>query len=110
MKTKKLSSEPVTANGVNTLLTTGFSWQSRYSSNEKSDKHGRWARLCFYRGFLICWISRIEHVQAGTFYTVKDFFPTTGNDMPEYTGKETDFVKAKEGVEKRFNEFLKACC
>jgi len=99
-----------TDNNANLLLTTGFSWQSRYSRNEKSDKHGRWARLFFYRGLLICWISRIEHVDLGTFYTVRDFFPTTGNDMPEYVGKETDFEKAKEGAERRFNEFLKTCC
>lgn len=110
MKTEKLSSEPVTDNGVNTLLTTGFCWHPRYSQNEETDKQGRWARLCFYKGLLIAWISRIEHIDYGTYYTVKDFFPSNGNSDPCYVGKDTDFEKAKEGVEKRFNEFIKACC
>jgi len=107
---KKESNTTTVSNEINTLLTTGFSWQSRYSRNEESDKHGRWARLCFYRGFLIAWISRIDHIDRGRIYTVKDFFPTNGNDMPEFVGTELEFEKAKEGVEKRFNEFLKACC
>ena len=109
MNTENVTTEPE-GNAINKVLTTGFSWQSRYSNNEKSDKHGRWARLCFYRGFLIAWISRIEHIQAGTFYTISDFFPSNGNSDPCFVGKELDFEKAKEGVEKRFNEFLKACC
>ena len=101
------SSKPM---AYDALLATGFSWQCRYSQNEKSDKHGRWARLCFYKALLIAWIGRIEHIDHGTFYTIKDFFPSNGNSDPCYVGKETDFEKAKEGVEKRWNELLKACC
>jgi hypothetical protein len=86
-----------------------FTWEPRYSKTEISDKRGRWARLCFYKGLLICWINRIEHIEYGTFYTIKDFFPSTGNDMPEYTGKSADFVKAKEEAESRFKEFLNKC-
>lgn len=85
-----------------------LSWQCRYSNNEKSDKRGRWSRLCFYRGFLIAWISR-EHIDYGTFFTIKDFFPTNGNSDPCFSGIELDFEKAKEEVEKRFKKFLQTC-
>jgi len=109
MKTN-CGSSPKSTTKPECMLTTGFCWHPRYSQNEEPDKQGRWARLCFYRGFLIAWISRIEHVQAGKFFTVRDFFPTNGNSDPCYAGKETNFEKAKKGVEKRFNEFLKDCC
>ena len=79
-------------------------WRARYSDSDLPDKHGRWSRLCFYNGLLISWISRINNGNR-TMYTVRDFFPTTGNDMPEYSGLENDFETAKKGVEKRFNNF-----
>lgn len=109
MKTEKISSEPLPANGVNTLLTTGFCWHTRYSQTEEPDKQGRWARLCFYRQFLIAWISR-QQVNETVMYVVNDYFPTNGNSNPCFVEATEDFEKAKEGVEKRFNEFLKACC
>lgn len=87
-----------------------FNWQTRYSSTEKSDRYGRWARLCYLGGLLIAWINRVEHVDYGTFYTVTDFFPSSGNDIPGYFGNETSFEKAREGIEKRFNEFLNHVC
>ena len=99
----------VAANQTNSPIESEFVWQSRYSITDQSDKHGRWARLCFYRGFLISWINRIEHVDMGTFYTAKDFFPSSGHDMPIYSGKETDFAKAKEETERRFGAFINVC-
>ena len=85
-----------------------FIWRPRYSDTELPDKNGRWSRLCFYNGLLIAWISRINNGNK-IMYTVRDFFPTTGNDMPEYSGLENDFQTAKKGVEKRFNDFRNAC-
>lgn len=35
----------------------GFSWHTRYSSNENTDDMGRWARIGYYNGFCIAWIS-----------------------------------------------------
>lgn len=34
----------------------GFVWQDRYSNNEYTDNMGRWARIGYYNGFMICWI------------------------------------------------------
>lgn len=81
-------------------------WIARYSDSDLPDKHGRWSRLCFYNGLLISCISRINNGNR-IMYTVRDFFPSTGNDMPEYSGLENDFEIAKKGVEKRFNNLIK---
>jgi len=108
MNTKKVSKKPE-GNAINTLLTTGFCWHPRYSNNEKPDKQGRWARLCFYRKFLIAWISR-QQINETIMYVVTDYFPSNGNSSPCFVEATEDFEKAKEGVEKRFNEFLEACC
>lgn len=91
------------------MLTTGFCWHPRYSQTEEPDKQGRWARLCFYRQFLIAWISR-QKVNDTVVYVVTDYFPSNGNSNPCFVEATEDFEKAKEGVEKRFNEFLKSCC
>jgi hypothetical protein len=99
-----------TGNNDNLQLATGFIWKTRYSTDEKSDNHGRWARLCFFNGFLISWINKMNHEKSGAYYIAKDFFPSNGNDMPTYSEVCFDFEKAKEEVEKRFNKFLKACC
>ena len=107
MNTKSVSKKPK-GNAINTLLTTGFLWHSRYSNNDEPDKHGRWARLCFYRQYNIAWISR-QVVNTTVMFVVTDFFPSNGNSNPCFVEATGDFEKAKEGVEKRFNEFLKAC-
>ena len=86
-----------------------FKWECRYSQTEKGDKHGRWARLCYYNNKLICWINRINHIDYGTFYSVKDFFPTIKQDDPcFYVGaeKKKDFDTLKKEVEERFKTFL----
>lgn len=85
-----------------------FTWRSRYSETDLPDKHGRWARLCFYNCLLIAWISRINNGNK-IMYAVRDFFPSTGNDMPEYSGVENDFEKAQIGVERRFDRFKFIC-
>ena len=81
----------------------GFTWRSRYSDTDLPDKHGRWARLCFYNGLLIAWITTADSIYHGKYFMVRDFFPSTGNDISQYSGVENDFEAAKIGVEKRFN-------
>ena len=88
------------------VLIHGFEWKTRYSDTEESDKHGRWARLCFYNGLLIAWVSRIDHYNTGRIYSVHDFFPTTSNDMPEYCGTDNNFENIKKGIQERFNCFI----
>lgn len=38
----------------------GFVWLCRYSDNESFDDMGRWARICYYNGFMIAWITGFE--------------------------------------------------
>ncbi|WP_159523765.1 hypothetical protein [Sunxiuqinia indica] len=97
-----------TANKLCKLSTSGFYWQTRYSQTDEPDNQGRWARLCFYRQFLIARISRVQ-VKETVIFVATDYFPTDGNSNPCFVDTKEDFVKAKEGVEKRFNEFIKAC-
>lgn len=85
-----------------------FTWKSRYSPTDKSDKHGRWARLCYHNNQLIALVNRIEHIQHGTYFVVNDFFPSLQNDNPLYTGKESSFEAAKTGIETRFINFAKS--
>jgi len=86
-----------------------FEWSCRYSSTEENDKHGRWARLCYYNNKLISWIERIDHVSYGRFFSVKDFFPTIMQDDPCYhigSERDKDFEVLKKEVEERFKSFI----
>ena len=85
-----------------------FTWINRYSDRDLPDKHGRWARLCFFNSILIAWISRINNENKIMYY-VRDFFPSSGNDMPEYSDIENNFEIAKKSVEKRFDRFAHIC-
>ena len=81
-----------------------FQWHNRYSDTKKSDKFGRWARLCYYKKRLIAWVNRIEF-ENKFIYVAKDFFPSNANSNPCYVDKSFDFEEIKKGVEKRFTEF-----
>lgn len=48
-------------------------------------------------------------VNETVMFVVTDFFPSNGNTNPCFVEATDDFEKAKEGVETRFNEFLKIC-
>lgn len=86
-----------------------FEWKCRYSETEDSDKHKRWARLCYYNNKLISWVSRIENDEVIKCYTIKDFFPSVMQDDPclcrvECCGK--DFEIIKKETEDRFKLFI----
>lgn len=87
-----------------------FEWLPRYSQTEGPDKKGRWARLCYYKGVLICWINKVEIKEGenkGVKYIVKDMYPSSGSDNPFFVGVEsTGFDKAKKDAENRFLDFL----
>lgn len=87
-----------------------FVWQCRYSETEESDKHKRWARLCYYNNRLICWVSRFENDEGDKCYSIKDFFPSIQQDDPcffkvEFIEKGFDIIKKE--VEERFTSFIK---
>lgn len=98
-------------NDGNTMLSDGFEIRNRYSKDDNADRRGRWARLLYYKGNLISWINRIDHIERGRFYSVSDFFPTQNNDNPLYheSTKEKDFEQIVKEAELRFLSFLKSC-
>lgn len=110
-KEQNTENKDLTATFGNTMLSAGFELKNRYSNDETSDRRGRWARLLFYNGNLICWISRIDHIDKGRFYSISDFFPTHNNDNPLYheSTKEKDFEQIVKEAEERFLSFLKSC-
>lgn len=85
-----------------------FIWLPRYSDTDKPDKQGRWARVCFYGDFLICWISR-QQVNETVMYVVKDYFPSSGDSDPCFIEATEDLEKAKSDAIKRFTDFINAC-
>lgn len=88
-----------------------FIWANRYSSNDEPDKQGRWSRICYYKGKMISWVSRINHIDHGLYYRINDFFPSIQNDSPCLSCMERikPFETIKQEVEQRFTEFLNIC-
>ena len=93
------------------VLYAGFEWRTRYSNDDNADHRGRWARLLFYKGLLVCWVNRVDHITLGRFYSVNDYFPTSGNDNPlrHETAKDKTFEQIKKEAEDRFLTFIKSC-
>jgi hypothetical protein len=107
----KQENKDLTPHFGNTMLSAGFELINRYSNDDNADRRGRWARLLYYKGNLISWINRIDHIDIGRFYSVSDFFPTQNNDNPLYheSTKEKDFGQIVKEAELRFLSFLKSC-
>ena len=93
----------------------GFVWKNVYSDNEKTDEIGRWARVCYYNGFEIAWISgfnsNFENARNASFVECDVFhvhfkFPTN-TILQEFIDIDS-FDEAKKHVVKMFNKFKKA--
>ena len=91
--------------------TKGFTRLSRYSETDEPDKHGRWARLYYYNGVLVSWVSKIKRGSEFVFQTT-DFFPSQDGESPCYVGTlkcivhDYDFEIVQLLIQKRFNQFL----
>ena len=85
----------------------GFDIIPRYSLTDNVDKHGRWARLVFYNGALICWITKIIHIDYGLMYKVTDYFPSLSQDNPTHVATECqkNFDTILEETKERFLKF-----
>ena len=84
-------------------------WVARYSQTELPDKQGRWARICYFKGRTIAWITRVQHNEIVVFIP-QSYFPVNGNDMPQLCATHFDtFNEAKEAVEYYWEQFLKIC-
>ena len=110
-KNTKFKNKDLTRNDAKPMLSAGFEIRNRYSNDDNADRRGRWARLLYYKGNLISWINRIDHIDRGRFYSVSDFFPTQNNDNPLHheSMKEKDFEQIVKEAELRFLSFLKSC-
>jgi hypothetical protein len=62
------------------------------------------ARLVYYNGLLICWISKTNHIDWGLFYKIVDYFPSLNQDNPTYASHELhkDFEVILEETKERF--------
>jgi hypothetical protein len=99
------------------LKEKGFSWHTRYSSNEKTDDIGRWARIGYYNGLQIAWINGyvkqdempiLENRRTGVcnLFSVCPFFPTSSQGIVGFQ-KFNTIEEAKKYVEEIFNDFKK---
>ena len=79
----------------------------RYSSTDEPDDKGRWARKVLYNNELcIGWIKRFEHSEK-VMFCLSGFFPTTGNDGPNFHGIYPTYKESQEKLIDLWNEFLK---
>lgn len=95
----------------------GFVWDTRYSSTDETDDMGRWARIGYYNGIRICWISGFiiedgkikDRHQVGkpNMFLATMEFPTMCNDTARQHEKFDTIEEAKDFAEKLFKNFLK---
>lgn len=96
------------------LESKGFSWSIRYSSDENTDDMARWARIGYFNGFNIAWISgfvsggyeKLDHKRIGKvdFFIVTLHFPTSAQQ--ESGVKSFDNLEdAKKYTEEMFLDF-----
>jgi hypothetical protein len=94
----------------------GFVWLNRYSDNDDTDSIGRWARIGYYNGFMISWVTGclvkngniLDKRNTGTcnMFLVNLLFPTSSN----IDGAEAQFDNiedAKKYTVEMFNDFKK---
>ena len=95
----------------------GFSWHTRYSSDENTDDMGRWSRIGYYNGIRIAWINGyvkqdempiLENGRTGicNSFHVSPEFPTSSQGIVGYE-KFDNIEDAKKYVEEMFSDFKK---
>jgi len=97
-------------------LRNGFVWLNRYSENDTTDNIGRWARICYYNGLMICWINGYvkidelphENKRVGkpNYFIAHLLFPTSSNQGGDI-GKFTNIDDAKKYTVSMFYDFKK---
>lgn len=99
----------------------GFFWATRYSDDSETDKMGRWARICYYNGFMVCWVTGLvtdidtntgkktatgKKVGVCDSFFVHLLFPCSSN-QGGYTEKFDTLEDAKKYTESVFKDFKK---
>jgi hypothetical protein len=78
-------------------------WRTRYSSTDESDEFKRWAKIPYYRGIRIGWVSRIDDIK----YVASTTFPIDGSDSANGVKVFDNYNSAKEWVEDTWYWFLR---
>lgn len=94
----------------------GFKWCIRYSQTNETDDMGRWARICYYNGLYIGWVSgfvygehdKLDNRRTGVvdFFIVSLGFPTTSQQHGGHE-KFTTFKECEKYVKEMFLDFKK---
>ncbi len=95
-------------------LRNGFVWLNRYSDTKSTDNIGRWARIGYCNGLMICWINGFvkidgephENKRTGicNYFIAHLLFPTSSNQGGDI-GKFTDLENAKKYTIEMFTDF-----
>jgi hypothetical protein len=78
---------------------------NRYSNTDEPDERGRWARKIIYKGFLIGWISRLEHVKGEVMFEGICYFPSNSNDSPNSHFIEKSYNECLESIVAEWEKF-----
>lgn len=78
-------------------------YKPRYSDTDEPDDIGRWARIVFYKGLQIGWISKTKNNDR---FLIAGTFPTDGNDGSKYGDVAYSLEEAKAKFEKAFGIFI----
>ena len=108
----KINKQTLLGKGYN----EGFIWLDRYSKTDTTDDMGRWARIGYYNGFMISWITgfiltdgKIEDkrkVGICNMFLVHLQFPTSSNQGGA-VGKFDNIEDVKKYTVEMFNDFKK---
>lgn len=106
----KINKQTLLGKGYN----KGFVWMDRYSDTEYTDHMGRWARIGYYNGFMICWIHGYHDKQFGkmkapllcNWFNVVLFFPCSSNQGGDIA-KFLNIEDAKKYAQEMFLDFKK---
>lgn len=99
------------------LNENGFSWHIRYSQDDNTDDMGRFARIGYYNGLCIAWISgfvkqdeypNLDNRRVGkcNHFIVALHFPTSSEQVSGIE-KFDNIDDAKKYVEEMFTDFKK---
>ncbi len=93
-----------------------FYWGTRYSEDDNTDDCGRWARIGYFNGFCVAWITGIfkgdsdiiENGRCGKVdvFSVTLYFPVSSQPMSGHEVFKT-IEEAKEYVQDMFYDFRK---
>jgi hypothetical protein len=90
---------------INKTNKSAIEYISRYSSTDEYDDVGRWARVAYFKGIQIAWITKLE-IDDKTLYTVNCKFPTMPNDTACESGHFDSYEGAQIFLQEKWDFFI----